>query len=88
MATLQEGRIVTRCVECENPTEVWDDDTRPLCEWCSHAEECPTPKKIYFGHARLTGEYRAYCRKCNYVSAYFECGCDLTHNCKDWQYTN
>jgi hypothetical protein len=85
MHTLQEGRILTDCTECDNKAEAWNDDPRPLCEWCSHAEECKPPKKFEFYSAHFTGEGRAKCKKCTFVSAYFECGCDLVHDCKSYK---
>jgi hypothetical protein len=85
MDTLTNGRLLTNCSECDNKADVWADDPRPLCEFCSHAEECDPPRKIFFGNARISGEYRAYCHACQFVSAYFECGCDLQHECKDWR---
>lgn len=82
MNTLEKGRIITECNECENEVEVWEDNPRPLCEYCEHENECEPPKNITFGTARWSGEGRAYCKKCDYVSGYWECGCDLEHDCE------
>ena len=47
--------------------------------------ECDTPEKIYFNRAWFSGEGRAYCHACQFVSAYWECGCELEHDCKAWK---
>lgn len=60
----------------------------PKCSECAHAEECETPKNIDFYSAWFTGEGRAKCTKCNFVSAYWECACDLSHSCKDYPRNN
>jgi len=77
----ETGRIVAQCVECDNKADVWADDPKPLCEWCYHAQECEPPATIEFYSAHLTGEGRARCTACNFVSAYWECGCELEHDC-------
>jgi hypothetical protein len=81
---LREGRILTPCSECENETEVWDDDPRPLCEWCSHAEECKKPKNIRLGSAHFTGTAIATCSRCNFKSVLWDCHCDLEHICDNY----
>ena len=78
-------QTLIECTECTNQVEAWEDETKPLCDFCSHAQECKPPKKIRFFSAWFTGEGRAECTKCNFVSALFECGCDLQHDCKRWQ---
>lgn len=77
--------VLTECSECTNKVDAWADDARPLCDYCYHAEQCPTPKGIEFYQSRMTGEPRARCNKCEFVSAYWECGCDLLHDCKEWK---
>lgn len=51
--------------------------------------ECsePIPSTIDFYSSRLAGEPRAKCRECGFVSAYWECACDLEHNCDEFQLT-
>lgn len=73
-----------QCSECTNKAETTNDNSRPLCEFCYHAQECPTPKNIEFGLSWFTAEPRARCKKCDFVSAYWECGCELQHACKDY----
>jgi hypothetical protein len=82
MIATETKLILTDCGECTNPAEVWQNDPRPLCDYCAHAAECRPPKKMRFYSARLTGEFRAECKMCDFVSAYFECGCDLRHDCE------
>lgn len=73
-----------QCTECTNTFELFQTDNYTLCEYCAHEQECPTPKKIEFYSSWMTNEPRAKCKKCTFVSAYWECGCDLTHNCKEY----
>lgn len=82
MTQLETGRIIANCIECGNNAEVWEDDPKPLCEYCQHFEMCEPPEKIIFGEALWTGERRAYCKNCDIVFAYWECSCDLEHDCK------
>ena len=73
--------VLTQCTECTNQAEAWVDDTRPLCDDCAHIEECPMPEEgeFTYGHAI------ASCNNCTYRSAYWECGCDLSHSCKEYK---
>lgn len=82
MNLLQDNLVIAECTECGNEAEAWIDDNSPMCEYCQHAEICEPPKNITFGSAQWSGEGRAYCKKCDYVSGYWECGCDLEHNCE------
>lgn len=84
MHTITDKLIVTTCTECTNKTEVWADDTNPLCVDCAHAQECKPPKKMSFYRAHFGGHSVAECTKCKYKSVYWECGCDLMHPCKDY----
>ena len=75
--------VLMDCLECTNKAEVWPEETEPLCEWCSHSKYCDNlPRTIRFFSAWLTGESRARCTECNFVSALWECGCDLWHDCE------
>lgn len=49
--------------------------------------ECaePAPSTIEFYSSTFTGEPRAKCTECGFMSAYWECGCDLEHNCDEFQ---
>lgn len=42
------------------------------------------PKGINTYYAHLSGAYVASCVNCEYVCAYWECACELAHNCKDY----
>lgn len=50
-------------------------------------EDCtePLPKKIKTGFSHFGGSYIASCTKCEFKSAYWECACDLIHDCKTWR---
>jgi hypothetical protein len=41
------------------------------------------PKKIRFGFSQFGGSYNAYCDKCSFVCAYWDCACELEHDCKE-----
>ena len=41
------------------------------------------PKKIEFGFSHFAGMYRATCKKCSYVNMYWECACELVHDCNE-----
>lgn len=48
-------------------------------------EECtePAPETIEFYRTTFTGEGRARCTECEFVSAYWECACELYHDCEE-----
>lgn len=46
---------------------------------------CKAPKSISTGHSRITGDYTASCNRCAYRCAYWECACELAHDCKDYK---
>ena len=62
------------------PTETLIAGNPPQCSDCAHAEECPWPEDgaFTYGHAI------ASCNNCTYRCGYWECGCDLSHSCKDY----
>jgi hypothetical protein len=43
------------------------------------------PAKIRIYSAHFTGATVAECKRCNFLSAYFECACDLEHNCNEYK---
>jgi hypothetical protein len=50
----------------------------------AHAR-CEAPKSIQTSHSRITGAFIAYCKNCYFKCAYWECGCELEHNCKEYK---
>lgn len=82
MLQIENGRTITNCIECGNNVAVWDDDPRPLCEYCEHFEMCEPPEKIIFYNSTITGEVRAECLDCRYVNIAWLCNCELEHDCK------
>lgn len=40
------------------------------------------PKKVEIGFSHFSGMYRATCKKCSYVNVYWECACELEHDCE------
>jgi hypothetical protein len=45
-------------------------------------ENAQMPKGMKAGHG-LFGGYVATCENCNYVCGYWECACELVHDCKE-----
>ena len=45
----------------------------------------PLPEKISTYHARITGHYLASCIFCDFLSVFWECACDLEHDCGDYK---
>jgi|688.fasta_scaffold1860513_2 DNA-directed RNA polymerase subunit RPC12/RpoP len=70
------------CANCSNRVEYWDDApaNSVLCEYCDCGE--PIPDGVEFYNTRITGEPRARCSHCDWVSAYWDCPCDLVHECQ------
>jgi hypothetical protein len=77
------AETVTRLCDCGNDADnPHEEGFRDTCAECAHAEECETViKKITFGRNGAM----ATCKKCNYRCAYWECNCDLRHDCKEWR---
>jgi len=48
-------------------------------------DECTelAPESISFYSARMTGTGVAECKDCDFKSVYWECACDLFHDCND-----
>lgn len=42
----------------------------------------PLPDGIEIYSARFTGEGRARCLHCNFVCGYWDCACELEHDCE------
>jgi hypothetical protein len=45
--------------------------------------DVPAPKKIEFGFSHFAGMWRATCKNCSYVNSYWECACELEHDCEE-----
>jgi hypothetical protein len=45
-------------------------------------ENAQMPEGMKAGHG-LFGGYVATCANCNYVCGYWECACELNHDCKE-----
>ena len=39
------------------------------------------PDSISTGHTQFSGAYVATCNLCDYVCAYWDCACELEHDC-------
>ena len=50
-----------------------------LDEVCCDEEQLPAGVSV--GQAWLTGAFVATCASCSFVSAYFDCACELAHDC-------
>jgi hypothetical protein len=48
-------------------------------------ECCDTkaPKKISFGFSHFGGAYLAKCSKCSFTCGYWDCACELVHDCNE-----
>ena len=58
-----------------NPESFQDED---LC-----MELVPAKIRIYSAH--ITGGTVAECKRCSFLSVYFECACDLEHDCGEYK---
>lgn len=72
---------VTRC-DCGNAATDALTTGVPACEWCAGHEGHRMPRSIVKGYSHLGGNLIASCSRCSFVSAYWECGCDLVHVCE------
>ena len=52
-----------------------------LCEWCADHEGHQTPETVDIFPAWLSGTPVASCRECGMRWGYWECGCELAHDC-------
>lgn len=50
-------------------------------------DECqePAPKTISFYNARFTGGAVAQCSNCRFTSVFWECNCELEHDCDEYK---
>jgi len=67
---------LTRC-ECGNvatPGGV-------ACEWCEAHEDCRTPAGVRVGRSHMAGTAIAWCEGCGMRWGYWDCACDLAHEC-------
>lgn len=49
-------------------------------EWeCCDAQ--PTTVMTYH-HSQFGGAFNAYCNSCSFVCSYWECACELIHDCE------
>lgn len=46
-----------------------------------HCGTSDLPKNISYGISRLSGSLVATCSNCNFVCAYWDCPCELEHEC-------
>lgn len=49
----------------------------------THTCDTELPKSVYFSNTRITGASIAECSACGFKSAYWECACDLVHECQE-----
>ena len=53
----------------------------PCCEWCAEHGQCEMPASVTVSLARLSGAPIASCQGCGMRWGYWECGCELVHDC-------
>jgi hypothetical protein len=63
----------TAVIEIEDNTE----------EWCC-GDSAEMPKSVTASY-KTFGGYTATCSKCNFVCGYWECACELQHDCGEWK---
>lgn len=51
------------------------------CEWCLDHEGCTAPESVRVGRAWLSGTPLATCEACGRRWGYWDCACDLVHDC-------
>ena len=51
------------------------------CDWCLEHEGCTVPAGVRVGMARLSGTAIAWCEECGMRWGYWDCACDLVHDC-------
>jgi hypothetical protein len=49
-----------------------------------HEHGLPVPDTVRASHGAF-GTYAARCSACSYVCAYWDCACELVHDCDVWQ---
>jgi hypothetical protein len=83
--------IMEHLCECGNNADNYLANETPLngyppkCGECAHAEDCKPKKKMRFYSAHFGGHGVASCKNCTFTAVYFECGCDLLHNCNEYK---
>lgn len=72
------------CQSCGSLDELLNGEEAKnyLCETC--LEECSTPKpdSVTISRAHFTGAAVATCSACSFTCAYWECACELVHECE------
>lgn len=71
---------VTYC-DCGNVSTELLITGEPACEFCYGHRDCVAPDTIATGVFGWAGDYIAKCSQCSYVCAYWECACELDHDC-------
>lgn len=51
------------------------------CDWCLGHEDCTVPAGVMVTSARWTGAPLAVCAWCDWRCGYWDCACDLAHDC-------
>jgi hypothetical protein len=74
-----------RCVTCNQDSMRYAYLGREGYECENCYDECTelAPESITFYSARFSGTGVAECKNCNFKSVYWECACDLFHDCND-----
>jgi hypothetical protein len=71
---------IDKC-ECGNAATDTLENGLQACEWCAAHDRHVAPLSIATGYSQFGGEYIATCALCDYVCAYWDCGCELAHDC-------
>lgn len=74
-----KGKKMSKLWENTLTGEVLDDFGNVIEVCCDNPV---IPKGIQTGYARLSGAYVATCDNCDYVCAYWDCPCELAHDCE------
>ena len=75
--------LIGTCRKCEQNDPTYRYDDCPNDDIDDYNEGCVAPDSISTGHAHFSGAYVATCNLCDYVCAYWDCACELEHDCVD-----
>lgn len=79
--------FVSTCRECLEDFYSDDLNDEMVCNGCEFGSGCemPLPSGVTVGFSHFAGTFRAVCDRCSFMSVYWECACDLRHDCSERQ---
>jgi len=72
------------CATCNNDSKryAYLGKDEYECEDCYEVCTEPAPESIEFYNTRITGTGVASCKNCSFTCVYWECACELSHDCE------